>query len=84
MAGERRVVKHDRAERPVNEVERFAMIESRFVERFAFLGDAISGVDENAAARAEGKDVLVVTGRRGLPRSESRLHRDSLISQKPI
>ena len=33
MAGKRRVVKHDRAERPVNEIERFAMIESCVVER---------------------------------------------------
>ena len=53
VAGKRRIIEHDRAERPVNEIERLAMIEFRFIQRFAFLGDAISGVEVEAAPRAE-------------------------------
>jgi hypothetical protein len=65
MAGKRRVVKHHRAKRAVNEIKRLAMIEGRFVERFAILRHAIGRVDEHAAARAERHDGVVSTSRRG-------------------
>jgi hypothetical protein len=41
MTGERRVVVHQGAKRAVKEVERFGDLERRFVERLAFVAEAI-------------------------------------------
>jgi hypothetical protein len=53
MPGKRRVVVHDCAERPVKKIERFAIIERRFLERLAFLRHAFGRVNKHAAPRTE-------------------------------
>ena len=56
MTGERRVVEHRGAQRPVEKIQRFAMIERGRIKRLALFGHAIGCIDVDAAPRPERHD----------------------------
>ncbi len=63
MARQWHVIVHHRAERAVNEIERFALFHCRFVEWPAFFEHAICGVDVSTPAGAERHRGVVTMGR---------------------
>ena len=64
VTGHGRVVVHDGAKRPVNEIEGFAILQRGFIERVAFFRQAIGRINKDTAPRPKGHGAFF----RGHPR----------------